>query len=627
MSRRPRRSSRRDGAASRALTVAAALAAIVLTLVLLAGGCDLLDPARGRLRARIHSQLTGTTSQRHWFKRSRERSLVGNYDVAPLVVRFYERRGFRPAWCTGRGPRDVAFQLAAELGRAPAEGLALEDGHADSLRARLPSLESGPLGPHPDPRALADLDLLLTRSFFTHAAHLSTGLLDPARLPADWHVRPRRLDLVRVLEGALAAHDVAGACAAIAPSQEGYVRLLGLLRRYRAIAAAGGWAAVPPGPPLRLGARGARVRRLRERLAAAGDLEAGPSAGESFDAGLFRAVKRFQARHGLDTTGVVGPRDLAELAVSARARIRQIEVNLERWRWLPDTLGTRYLLVNIPAFTLEVRERGRPVLAMRVVVGRELSRTPLFSDSITYLVFNPVWEVPPDIAASEVLPAVQKDPEYLVKNHLRVFSGRGPQAREVDPASVDWRTVTPESFHFSIKQDPGPQNAVGHVKFMCPNQYAVYLHDTPAGQLFGTPERDLSHGCVRVEKPLELAEYLLAGKKGWDSLRVAMAFDTLRNQAVILPHPVSVHLLYWTAWVDDRGRAQFRRDVYGLDSLLVAVLSHSRGRPPATIAWGRIRPDSTSTEPLAPRGAAPRGSAPDAGRRSQERSRPAAARR
>ena len=603
-----RRRSRHAPRGVLALAVVAAL--VALALVLAGGGCDLLDPASRQVRDRIRGELTRTASQRRWFRRSRERSLVGNYDVAPLVLRCYERRGFRAAWCTGRGPKEEAFQLAEALGCAATEGLELEDVQAGALRARLGTqrswvtLEGGLLGRRPDPHVLADLDLWLTRSFFKHAAHLSTGLLDPARLPADWHLRPRRIDLVAVLERALASHDVGDALAALAPPHPGYARLRGLLGRYREIARARGWPSIPPGPVLRRRSTGARVRLLRARLAIEGDLDSALASGSGFDAALAAALQRFQARHGLDTSGVAGPRDLAELNVPASARVRQIELNLERWRWLPGTLGERHLLVNIPGFTLEAREQDRTVLGMRVVVGRELSRTPMFSDSITYLVFNPVWEVPPDIAAGEVLPSIQKDPQYLAKNRLRVFRGRGREAREVNPAQVDWKKVTPESFRFSVKQDPGPESAVGHVKFMCPNQYAVYLHDTPASHLFGQTERDFSHGCVRVEKPLELAEYLLRRKKGWDSLRVAAAFDTLKNQAVILPRRVPVHILYWTAWVDGDGRAQFRRDVYGLDSLLAAALSRARGVPARPLEWAKVRRDTTAATPPARRDSA-----------------------
>ena len=435
--------------------------------------------------------------------------------------------------------------------------------------------------------------------------------MDPARLPADWHVTPRPADLVKVLEQALAAHDVTAALAGLEPPHPGYAALRAELERYRGIARAGGWRAVPPGPPLRRGSAGERVRLLRARLAAEGDLARARAAGERFDDALSEAVRRFQARHGLDTTGVVRERDRAELDVPVEARIRQIALNLERWRWLPASLGERHLLVNIPGFTLEARERDRAVLAMRVVVGKELSRTPMFSDSITYLVFNPVWELPVEIAKNEVLPSIQKDPGYLAKNHLRLYERHGRGLREVDPAKVDWRKVTPEEFGWAVKQDPGPENSIGHVKFMCPNQFAVYLHDTPATSLFSATERDYSHGCVRVERPLELALYLLRGKADWDSARIAAAFDTLKNKVVRLPAPVPVHILYWTSWVDDRGVAQFRRDVYAVDSVLSDAVSRARGRPAPPLEWARPRA-ADSTGVAAPRGGAAPAHAPPA---------------
>jgi L,D-transpeptidase YcbB len=241
-----------------------------------------------------------------------------------------------------------------------------------------------------------------------------------------------------------------------------------------------------------------------------------------------------------------------------------------------------------------------------------LSRTPMFGDSITYLVFNPIWELPIEIAKNEVLPAIQKDPEYLAKNHLRLYERHGRGKREVDPAQVDWQKVTPEEFGFAVKQDPGPENSIGHVKFMCPNQFAVYLHDTPAATLFTATERDYSHGCVRIERPLELALYLLRGKAGWDSARIAAAFDTLQNKVVQLPEPVPVHILYWTAWADDRGVAQFRHDVYAVDSVLTDALSRARRQPAPALEWARVRPPD-STGVAAPRGRATDAHAPPAG--------------
>jgi L,D-transpeptidase YcbB len=215
-----------------------------------------------------------------------------------------------------------------------------------------------------------------------------------------------------------------------------------------------------------------------------------------------------------------------------------------------------------------------------------------------------VWDVPPDIAKKEVLPAQQKDPQYLARNHLRLFRGKGRARREVDPATVDWKRMTPPEFGFAVKQDPGPDNSIGRVKFVCPNPYQIYLHDTPAGHLFGAAQRDFSHGCVRVERPFDLALELLRGKAGWDSARVATAMDSLGTLTVRLPEPVPVHLLYWTTWVDDDGHAQFRRDVYAVDSLLAEALGRARNQPAAPLEWARVRPPD-STAAAHPSGASP----------------------
>jgi murein L,D-transpeptidase YcbB/YkuD len=586
-----------------ALALALVLALAGSALLLSGGGCDLTDPGRRAVRREIRAQLLGARARGHWFSRSKERSLVGNRDVAPLVLRFYERRGFGPAWSTGHGLKSEAFDLAAALAEAPRDGLEPADAQAGQVRSRLEALT--PQGraptPPPEPVMLAETDILLTRSFFKHAAHLQGGMIDPARLPSDWHLRPGRADLVHELETALSGHDVASALERLVPQHPGYTALRDLLARYRAIQQRGGWPPVSAGPPLRPGSTGERVRQLRARLAASGDLDPARSGGAAYDTALAAAVRRFQASHGLEPTGVVREHEIAELDLPVSARVRQILLNLERWRWLPAALGERYVVVNIPAFSLELRDRGRVELAMRVVVGREMSRTPMFSDSITHLVFNPVWDVPPDIAKKEVLPAVQKDPAYLAKNHLRLYRGHGRERREVDPARVDFRRLTPETFGFAVKQDPGPENSIGRVKFVCPNPFSIYLHDTPAGHLFGATQRDFSHGCVRVERPFDLALHLLRGKADWDSARVAQAMDTLVTKTVRLPAPVPVHILYWTAWVDDAGTPQFRRDVYAVDSLLTVALSRARSRPAPAIEWARLRPpDSTAAHRAAP---------------------------
>jgi murein L,D-transpeptidase YcbB/YkuD len=360
------------------------------------------------------------------------------------------------------------------------------------------------------------------------------------------------------------------------PPHPGYVALRAAYERYRSLARAGGWRLVRPGAPLGPGRESVRVPALRSRLGAEEDLGPPPADSLRFDEGLRQAVLRFQRRYGLDTTGVVRAGDIEALDVPAAERAHQIELNLERWRWLPDSLGDRHVLVNIPEFTLRVIEHDRTVAAMRVVVGKSSWPTPVFSAQVRYLVFNPLWNVPATIGAKEVLVEAQKDPEYLARNNIRVYEGTERDAPEVDAASIRWSMLSPDDLPYTFREDPGPANPVGHIKFMCPNPFSVYLHDTPSGQYFRRIERAFSHGCVRVEKPLELAEYVLGGRPEWDRKGIAAAIDTSHNQAVTVPEPLPVHFFYFTAWVDEQGEVEFRRDIYGLDDLLDKAL---KGEP------------------------------------------------
>src|SRR5262249_35898353 len=248
-------------------------------------------------------------------------------------------------------------------------------------------------------------------------------------------------------------------------------------------------------------------------------------------------------------------------------------------RWLPDTGAAPVVRVNIPEYILRVVEPGHATFTSRVVVGKDSLRTPIFDAALKLMVVNPFWRIPPRIAASEILEQIRKDPDYLARNTIRVLDGAGPGAREVDPRTVRWSQLTADKFRYRLLQDPGPENAVGHVKFMCPNPYSIYLHDTPAVHLFQKPERAFSHGCVRVEQPLALARYLLQDKPGWDSLRVATAFDTCWNDAVFLPEPLPVKIVYFTAWPEGDGAIGCRRDVYGLDPLLAEALQGKRPPP------------------------------------------------
>ncbi len=500
-----------------------------------------------------------------------------------VLPSFYERRLYRPAWSDERGPTQLADDLVSALRRADLEGLRSEDYHLAGIEAVLAAVRADAKhGPALAPDRWAELDLLLTDAFLVYGAHLLAGRVNPETLRPEWLSHRRSADIAVVLEAALASGNIAGTLETLDPPEHGYRRLREALADYRAVAATGGWPAIPDGATLRLGDRGPAVAALRVRLRLEDDLAGGGGPAEQPDADLFdeaveQAVKHFQRRHGLGADGVVSAATRAELNVPVERRVDQLELNLERWRWLPKDLGRRHIIVNIAAFELEVVEGEVVVLSMRVVVGRPFNRTPVLSDTMRYLVLNPYWHVPRNIAVDELLPKVRRNPSYLAQYKLRVFPNSGPDAQEIDATTVDWSTITPDYFPFELRQDPGPRNALGRIKFMFLNKYHVYLHDTPAHPLFEETQRDFSHGCIRIQYPMALAVYLLQDPR-WDRDALLLALDDAVDRTVPLPEPIPIHLLYWTAWADGDGTIQFRRDIHDRDAPLLTAL---RAPPPS----------------------------------------------
>ena len=503
--------------------------------------------------------------------------------ASSVLPKFYERRVYRPAWSDAGGPTRLADDLVAALQRADLEGLRSEDYHLAGIRAVLAAVRADDKhGPALAPDRWAELDLLLTDAFLVYGAHLAAGRVDPETLSPEWVSNRRTADVAVVLEQALATGDIAGAIETLMPTQYGYRRLREALAKDREVAAAGGWPAIPDGVTLQLGDSGDPVAALRRRLRLEDDLGGAddpelPVGADLFDATVERAVKIFQERHGLEPDGVVSATTRAELNVPVERRVEQLELNLERWRWLPKDLGRRHIIVNIAAYELEVVEGDSVVLSMRVVVGRPFDRTPVLSDTMRYLVLNPYWHVPRDLAVGELVPKVRRNRSYLAQNGMRIFPA-GSDAREVDPATVDWSAIPPNRFPYEMRQDPGPRNALGRIKFMFLNKYHVYLHDTPAGSLFAEAQRDFSHGCIRLQRPIDLAVYLLQDPR-WDRDAVLLALDDAVDRSIPLPQPIPIHLLYWTAWAGADGTIQFRRDIHGRDAPLLRAL---RAPPPST---------------------------------------------
>jgi murein L,D-transpeptidase YcbB/YkuD len=515
------------------------------------------EPTAGAVsRSDIRRLLTGPEGPR----------IAGQSLDRQALERFYRAREFSPAWDAGDGSRERAALLVQALERAAAHGLDAARYHLEAIRARR---ASGSV------RTATEIELLLTDAFVRYATDIRAGRRPAGYVEADWGIVAPRFDAVGALTRAL--REPAGFSAVLAslpPPAPDYRALVGALGRYRAIAARGGWPRVPPGPHLEPGDEEGRVAALRARLAAEDDLVA-RSADARYDDRLAEAVRRFQARHGLAVDSVVGPATVQALNVPVADRIRQIVLNLERWRWLPRDLGRHYIVVNAPDARLHVVVDGRPVLTSRVVVGDLRHPTPVVQAWVEAVILHPPWNVPTSIAAEEILPRLRDNRRYLAENDIVVL-----ERRESDPfgLTIDWTAVAPERFPFRLQQQPGPDNPLGRIKLDIPNRFDVYLHDTPTRTLFARSVRAASHGCIRVEQADDLALHVLEGDaRGWSRPRLDEALEAGGTQRIPVPRPLPVYILYWTAFVDPDGQVQFREDVYGRDRRLAAALGE-RGR-------------------------------------------------
>jgi murein L,D-transpeptidase YcbB/YkuD len=479
-----------------------------------------------------------------------------------LLQQFYAVQAQRPLWTD---PAARANLLVAVQG-AQGDGLRPADYHLAALLTAPPDQAAETRG----------MDLVRSDALIRLASHYFRGKLDPLSVEAeiDLHSPELGADAIALLAEAVASGDIPGTLERLAPQNELYRGLKRGLARYRDIADRGGWPAIPDGPTLRPGERSPRVTLLRQRLLASGDLAADTGADpELYDPLLEAAVRHFQARHLLAVDAAVGKRTLAAANVSVDARIDQIRVNLERARWLLHDLPPTHVLVDIAGFEVRYVRDGVELLRSRATVGRPYRKTPIFRAAIRYLEFNPTWTVPPTILTNDVLPEIRKNLGYLAKRQMRVLTFDG---RAVDPATVDWRRYSGKNLPYLIRQDPGPKNALGQVKFMFPNAHSVYLHDTPERKLFLQPERAFSSGCIRVEEARRLALLLLEAE-GRSEAEVEALFADVRTRRVPLARPVPILLYYWTVAIEDDGDVLFKRDLYDRDAGLLAALDTTDG--------------------------------------------------
>jgi L,D-transpeptidase YcbB len=486
---------------------------------------------------------------------------------------FYINRDYKTAWFRDGRLSGNAFQLLEEIRNSGHPGL---DAANYGLFRSGEWLEKDPSRDFArnSPSEIARYDILLSDAFLSYASDLSEGRVTGESLDILVEEYPKKVNLPVLLEEAVTVSSVKRSLSNLVPHHESYYSLV---EAYDELKEDEEWPLPGKIPALKLNSKSTQVPLLKKYLLATGDLEEADSAylgSTAFDEKLHDAVMRFQERHGLEADGITGEKTVSEMNVPLSYRLNQLLVNIDRLRALPADLGNRYIIVNIPGFHMNYFEDDDLKLGMNVVVGELENYTPLLKDTMSYIVFNPEWNVPFSIATGELLPEIKDDPEYLDRNDYVLLEGSYSSSDTINPDDVRWRKIDEENFKFFVVRKPGPSNPLGKIKFMFPNNAAIYMHDTPSDHLFEKTERDLSHGCVRLEKPVELAYTLLDGQLKPDEIDELLEEE--ETVSVPLDKKVSVHFLYETAWVDNEGRLQFRNDLYGIDEASAALLNHDK---------------------------------------------------
>jgi murein L,D-transpeptidase YcbB/YkuD len=512
------------------------------------------DPAAGAMKARLDALETAGVLE------------IGGARITArdILSAVYEKRGFRPMWTDSGRVQELLALIAA----APADGLDSADYFLTELQAQVAKAEAS--GAPPDQ---ADLDILLTESLLRFGYHQLFGKVNPAALDSDINFTRKFLG---DREPEVAIPEI---IASPVPLQQQlddsvhrspvYRTLQRHLADYRRINDAGGWPRVAAGETLRKGDNDPRVVTLRERLIVTGDLPAGSDTRSPiFDEALEAAVIGFQARHALAADGVVGKQSYEAMNVPVETRIDQLRLSLERLRWVRGDRAERFIAANIAGYRVFFVNDNELIWTSRAMVGKAYRQTPVFRGTLSYLEINPTWTVPPTILKQDVLPAIKRDPAYLQTRNMSVIDRQG---RKVDPATIDWTSLE-GGFPYAIRQEPGPKNALGEIKFIFPNEHAVFLHDTPNRSLFARPERAFSSGCIRVENPFALAELILNDPAQWDQAALLKVRDSRARERVKTPK-LPVLILYLTASVQADGQARFLKDVYARDAAVLAALN------------------------------------------------------
>lgn len=455
------------------------------------------------------------------------------------------------------------------------DGLNPEDYHLNEISKLRDSLLKNT---HIDYKKIAEFDILLTDGLLLYSYHLIKGKIDPHSLDINWNFSSKNIPInpTELFVDALEENKIKDVVLNLRPDSKIYNQLIDQLIRYQSLKANGGWEFVNISRVVKPGEFNSNLDEVRKRLFVTSDLEFEQGFMDSlYDDDLVTAIKIFQLRHGLNSDGVIGKNTIVALNIPIDEKINTLKLNMERSRWVLNDISEELLLVNIANFKLQYMKDSTRVHETKVMVGTYQHQTPIFKSKLKYLVFNPTWTVPYSIATKELLPKIKKNPKYLADRNISLLKG----GKAIPQSSVDWTKVTRQHFPYTLRQEPGPGNALGQVKFIFPNKYSVYLHDTPSKYLFIKQERAFSHGCIRVQNPLSLAEVLLNDKK-WNMEKIQEVLDAKKEKIVHLKKPIDVLLLYWTCGFLADGNVFFIEDVYNRDDKILAGLENNN--------WGKL---------------------------------------
>lgn len=496
-----------------------------------------------------------------------------NLKTSDEIYSFYANREFKEAWSSNGILTEIAYELRFEIKQAEFDGLNPLDYNLVLLESFFNSFEENKKSnSENDTEDLADLDLLLSDAYFHLSSHLELGKVDPTKIDSNWEIirKSPKVNHPELLKTALQSGSIRKSLESLYPSFNMYRKGREVIRALneRRKSDSTDWKAVKIDKTLKVGDANNGIPALRERLVFWNYLEIHELENPKlYDSIMFVAVKEFQKRNGMEPDGALGKMTVNALNQSPRNLMDKAAVNLERLRWLPDSLrDSEMIVVNIANFQLDYLSKGDTLFSGKVIVGKQYHASPVFSAPMKYIVFSPYWNIPTSIARNEIIPSIRKNPNYLSQKNMEVVTHSG---KLVDPSTVNWSS---KSFPYMIRQKPGGDNSLGLVKFMFPNKHSVYLHDTPSKSLFEREDRALSHGCIRLQHPEILAKLLLNDMPGWTTEKIQEAMHQTKEQIVNLDREIPVVLIYLTFWADSKGQGHFRPDIYDRDGKVLTAL-------------------------------------------------------